>query len=114
MLWVVFFLWLGVCFAIEEVDINYPKIPVIYNKTLTSANTEYSQTLPARTNKITVQCRTAYDVKLSFTVSESGTTYLTIKSGAVYWEDSIKGTNRILYMQSTQAGVVVEIVCWTQ
>lgn len=99
-------------YAAQKVDINYPNSPTIYNKTLTLANTEYSQALPAGCTKFTVQCRTAYDVKLAFVSGESGTNYLTIKTDYWYWEDGILGTTRILYLQSAQAGVVVEIVVW--
>lgn len=87
--------------------------PTIYNKTLTSANKEYEQALPSKTKKFTVQCRTAYDVKLAFTDGESGTTYVTIKANTNYYEDNVLASNVTLYMQSTQAGVVMEIIPWT-
>ncbi|MBM4240565.1 MAG: hypothetical protein FJ150_02665 [Euryarchaeota archaeon] len=101
-------------YAEQVIDIKYAITPVIYNVTLTNANTEYSQALPANTTKITIQCRTYYDIKLAFTSGESGTKYITIKAGDTYWEDNIKGTGRTLYMQSAQAGVITEIIVWTQ
>jgi len=87
--------------------------PTIYNVTLTSADTEYKQALPSKTKKFTVQCRTASDVKLAFTEGESGTNYVTIKANTNYYEDNVLAESLTLYMQSTQAGVVVEIIAWT-
>lgn len=87
--------------------------PTIYNVTLTDADTEYSQELPSDTKKYTVQCRTAFDVKLAFTEGESGTTYATIKANTNYYEDGILAESLTLYVQSAQAGVVVEVIAWT-
>jgi len=102
----------GECYAGQKVEVEYPNNPIVYNKTLTSANTEYSQALPSGCNKIMVQCRTAYDVKITYTSTESGTTYYTIKANTWYWDDGVLGTTRTLYMQSATAGVVLEILAW--
>jgi len=100
------------CYAAQKVAIDYPNTPIVYNKTLTSANTEYSQALPSGCTKIMAQCRTAYDVKITYTSGESGTTYYTIKANTWYWDDGIFGTKQVLYMQSTQANVIIEIIAW--
>lgn len=91
--------------------------PTIYNVTLTSANTEYSQVIAPSVKKITLQCRTLYDVRLAYEtgkVAAPTTPYLTIKKGNVYWEDSLntKLESTTLYLASAQAGVVIEIVVW--
>ena len=99
-------------FCEQKVKIDYPNTPIIYNKTLTLADTEYLQALPAGITKIMVQCRTSYDIKIAYTSGESGTTYFTIKAEHTYWDDEISGTKQTLYIQSSQAGVVVEILCW--
>lgn len=87
--------------------------PKVVNLTLTSANTEYSIAFPAWTKKITLQCRTAYDVRVSHEtgkVAGSTSPFWTIKSGGGYYEIvNFKGT---LYFASSQAGVVVEAFCW--
>lgn len=85
----------------------------IYNVTMTSANTEYSQTLPASTKKFTIKCRTNYDVKLCFTSGASGTTYITIPAGMTYWDDLIKPVTLTLYFQCPTAAQVTEIVAWS-
>ena len=85
----------------------------IYNKTMTLANTEYSQDIGAGIVKLLVQCRGAYDVKLAFKSGESGTNYLTIKESHVYYEDIIDNSPKTLYFQCATAGQVLEIIGWT-
>jgi len=90
----------------------------IYNVTLTAANTEYSQLLPDYTKDISIQCRTAYDVRFAFVTGKVATPtapYATIKNGGGYGSDNMRTleTNpQTLYLASAQAGVVVEIVVW--
>ena len=88
------------------------KTPYIYNKTLTTENTEYDQALPAGTKRFTLQARTAVDVKLCFTDGESGTTYLTVKSGSSYSEDMLDLSSKTLRLQCGTGGTVVEVVAW--
>ena len=89
-------------------------IPRIYNVTLTNANQEYSQTLTGRVYQVNIQCRTASDVKLALSSGASGTTYFTIKSGMVYYEQIISSSSITVYLQSATAGVVVEILAWSE
>jgi len=88
------------------------RTPTVINKTLTTKNTEYDQALPESTKKFTLQARTAVDVKLAFEDGESGTTYLTIKSGSSYSEEGIDLRSKTLRLQSGDDGVVVEIIAW--
>lgn len=87
--------------------------PTVYNKILTTNGTEYSQALPLNTTRFTLQARTAVDVKLCYTASGSGTTYLTVKSGSSYTEENIDCKDITLYMQAGSDGIVVEIVTWS-
>ncbi|HEY5138200.1 MAG TPA: hypothetical protein VIJ25_02615 [Methylococcales bacterium] len=85
-----------------------------YNLVLTNANTQYSLTLPAYTCNVTIQCRTAYDVRMSETtglVAASTNPYWTIKSAGGYFDWNLKA-NLTLYFASSQAGAVVEVACW--
>jgi hypothetical protein len=91
---------------------SFPGKTTITNLTLTSANTEYSYTVPENTFKVQFKCRTSFDVKYSYTSGESGTTYVTLPSGATYWDDNIN-TSSTIYFQSATAGVVMEIQVWT-
>ena len=86
---------------------------VLYNKVMTLADTEYSQTLPEGTVKILVQNRGAYDTKLSFSSGQSGINYLTVKSGMVYFEDIIN-MSRTLYFQCASAAQTLEIIVWVK
>lgn len=85
----------------------------IYNKTLTVADTEYSQVLPVGTRKVLIKERTgAADVKLAYVSGESGTVYITIPAGSSKYLEGVYLSDIILYMQSPTAGVVVEIEVW--
>lgn len=87
--------------------------PQVLNLTLISANTEYSITLPSWTKAFTVQCRTAYDLRMATVTGKVATSispYFTIKSGYAYFDSPT--ANSTLYFASSEAGVVVEIMAW--
>lgn len=88
--------------------------PTVYNKTMTNANTEYSQVLPVGTKKFLIKCRTAFDIKLTFTANASGTTYITIPADKALLVDnlSLSGT-KTLYFQCATSAKVAEILAWT-
>lgn len=99
--------------------------PVIFNLTLTDADTEYSQALPKGTKHLAFQCRTAFDVIFSFEAGAVDTAtppgpYATVKSGDSYSSPEKAGFSwnvdeaaaATLYCASSQAAVVVEIACW--
>ena len=87
--------------------------PLLYNKTMTTNDTEYSQALPEGTVKVLVQCRSANDVLLSFSPSQSGTNFITLKSGSVYYDDMIDAS-RTLYFQCEESGKILEILVWVK
>ena len=91
--------------------------PVCYNKTLAVVDTEYSQEFDAGVKKITMQCRTSFDVRFAYVTGKVATPtapYMTMKSGAVYWEDDIstKMEKQTIYFATDEAGVVVELLVW--
>ena len=90
------------------------RAPVIYNKTMTLADTEYSQDIGGGNVKVLLQCRGTYDVKVGFAVGQSATNYITIKAGSVYYEDMIDDALRTIYFQCAQAGQVLEIISWVR
>lgn len=87
--------------------------PVVYNSTMTLANTEYSQLLPSTTKAITIQCRGLFDVKFTYASLASGTTYFTIKSGMSYYEESVSLASKTLYFQCSEAAQVLEIIAYS-
>jgi len=85
--------------------------PTVASLTLTLANTEYGYKLPVGTTAFTIQARTSADVKMATTALASGTTYMTVKAGASYSQDSLT-TEANLYFQTASAGTVMEIISW--
>lgn len=81
---------------------------------MTLADTEYSQSLPYGMTKLLVQCRDNVDVKIGFGSSQSGTTYMLLKAGSVYYEDMLDQGVRTLYFQCAEAGKVLEILAWVK
>lgn len=89
------------------------RTPTVINKTLTTQNTEYDQDLPANTVMVTIQARGSSDIKLSFTETESGTTYITVKADTVLTLTGLDLASETLYMQSPDNTVVAEVLVWT-
>ena len=89
--------------------------PTLYNVTLTSADTEYLQALPANTRDFRFRCRTLYDVRYAFATGKVATPtapYMTLPAGSDYISDLNNLTSITLYLASAQAGVVVELEAW--
>ncbi len=89
---------------------------VVYNITLTVADTEYSQQLPSSTREIRFRARTIFDVRYSFDdgqVATPSAPYLTLPAGSDYFSDNNDLTADTIYFASSQAGVVVEVEVWT-
>ena len=97
---------------------SYPvETPTVYNVTLTSADTEYSQLLPSSTRELRFRCRTNYDVRFAFVADKVATPvapYLTLPAGCDYRSDENDLTGTTMYFASSQAGVVVELEVWTK
>lgn len=86
--------------------------PTIATVSMTSANTEYSYTFPAGTKRFMIGLRGYANMKIAFTEGESGSTYRTIKTGSVYYEDSAKVGGSTIYFQSPNASQTAEIQIW--
>ena len=87
-----------------------------YNLTLTNANTEYSQALPANARKIIFRCRTAYDVRYAWVTDKVATPtapYQTLRASAEYAVDGIKLASGTIYLASATAGAIIEIEAWS-
>lgn len=91
--------------------------PSTINKTLTNADTEYSVDLTG-VRAFSMQCRTAFAVRFAFEtgkVAASSAPFATMKSGSAFDSPSpFAGTqfSGSIYLASSEAGVVVEIVKW--
>lgn len=92
--------------------------PTMYNKTLTSADTQYSQALPSNVRFFEFQCLSNFDIRFAFETGKVATPtspYMTLKAGAYYYSPEINqgASPSTLYLASGQAGVVVQILAWT-
>lgn len=86
--------------------------PSILNITLTDANTEYQFSIPQGTTGFSIKTRiSTHTVKVSFTAGQSGAVYFTL-DGVSWSEVNIRG-NFSLYVQSPNAGCVLEAVIWS-
>lgn len=97
------------------VETDKSTAPTVYNVTLTLANTEYSQLLPANTREFRFRCRTLYDVRFAFVTGKVATPtapYLTLPAGMEYSSDGNDLAAVTLYLASSQAGVVAELEVW--
>ena len=106
----VLFLYTTTAYAVS----GYPQKVTAVNKTLTDANTEYQVELPEGTSGFTMQSRTAADFKVG-NASASGSTYYTVKSGAVYSSPTPLNlgpatSNTTLFLQSGSAGQIIEVL----
>lgn len=84
--------------------------PLIYNKTCTLADTEYSQALSPFCKSFAIKARAFADLKIAFIAAASGGTYWTIPGSSS--ENEFGGFNGTVtvYFQSPTAGTVVEIL----
>ena len=92
--------------------------PTIYNVTMTAADTEYSQALPAGTKKfsVSVQSGAAADVfRIAYVTGKVATPtapYLTYAGDVEYYEDSVLLEGVTLYLACDNALKVAQIVAW--
>ena len=103
--------------SIPDVD-PVTATPTVYNVTLTSADTEYSQAMVANCRRFEFQCRTSADVRFSTTTGKVATPtapWMTLKSGMTFDSGPINqgGSPSTLYFGSGSAGVIMEIISWS-
>ena len=102
--------------SIPDVD-PVTAAPTVYNVTLTTANTEYSQAMPANCRGFEFQCRTEATVRFAVVTGKVATPtapYMTLKAGDYYVSFPINqaAAPSTLYLASATAGVIAEIIAW--
>lgn len=75
--------------------------------------TEVSQALSADTKRFSIRCRGNATLYLAYISGETTTNYLTIGPGVDYEEINLNVTGLTLYIRSSKAGQVAEVVEWT-
>lgn len=88
--------------------------PTIFNLTLTLAGTEYPQAIPLNARKFVLRERSGgSDLQLAFALGESGTNFVTIPAGSSKALDGVYLSGLSLFLQSPDAGKIVEIEVWS-
>ena len=82
--------------------------PIIFNVTVGTANTEFSQALPANTKKFIIKSRNS--AKITFYYSPSATETLTINAGFSF-EDTSFYLGQTIYFKCSKADVI-EVVAY--
>lgn len=88
----------------------------LYNITLTNADTEYSQALPAGTRSIRFMARTAAAVRFAFVTGKVATPtapYMTLPASSGYAQEHVYVASGTIYLASASAGTVVELEVWS-
>lgn len=88
----------------------------LYNLTLTSADTEYSQILPATCRRLSFKCREEATMRWAMETGKVATPtepYVTLPGGAVFDSGAVLLTGETLYLASSVSGVVAEIDAWS-
>ncbi len=91
--------------------------PLVYNITLSTVDTEYSQVLPANCRGFEFQARTDVAVRYAFVaglVAASGSPFATLKTGDYYYSYPINqgSTAGTIFLASATAATVVEMLAW--
>ena len=98
-----------------EATINLSNVdtPTIFNVTMATKGTEYSQLLPDNTARFILRARNNAKLQLSYISGQTDSNYLTIIPGNIYTVEAVKLTGKTIYFQSTKDNTIVEIVTWT-
>lgn len=95
----------------------WPTTPNVYTLYLTTANTQYSQTLPANCKRFEWRARQVNDVRWAFETGKVATPtepYLTLKAGTAYDSGHVNfDSAKTLYFAASVALTLVEIIAWT-
>jgi hypothetical protein len=91
--------------------------PTPYNLTLTLADTEYSQALPANCRGFEFQARTEATLRFAFVTGKVATSvspFRTLKAGDYYYSPPINqgASPSTIYVASSTAGTVCELLAW--
>lgn len=90
--------------------------PITSNITMTTANTEYTASLPTGVRSFDMKLRAANDFKVNIgsTASLSSSSYMTIAAGGSYGKEGIFTTGSTeLHFQAATASQTMELIYWT-
>ena len=85
--------------------------PNILNISLPTANTEVSQALSTNVKRLEIRARQSNaKLQFAFTITESGTKFITIPAGTTFSIDALDLVGATLYIQSDKAATTVEVL----
>lgn len=87
--------------------------PTIYNLSMPSAGTEYSQVLNNSVKKLTIRMRIPSVSRIAFVSGATSVSYITLNPSCVYSEESLDLNGATIFLQSTVNGQTAEILEWT-
>ena len=94
-------------------EIESPGVPLIYNVSLPTANTEVSQLLSDNTKQILIRVRERAELKYAWVATQSGTNYITVSKNSARVISGVNLVGKTIYLQSPTPGVTVEIEEWS-
>lgn len=90
--------------------------PAVYNVTMTLADTEYSQALPANCKAFTIKCQDGTAFRMAYVTGKVATPvapYKTMFAMTVKSEDNLYLASQTIYFACASAGKVIEIEAWS-
>jgi len=103
--------------VIGKVDNNSLALtPAIYNVTMTNADTEYSQALPANCKKFNIKTLDGSAFRLAYVTGKVATPtapYQSIDLGGSKSEDGLNLASQTLYFACSSAGKIAVIEAWS-
>lgn len=103
----------------DAASVKAPTTPVIYNTTMTLADTEYSQALPSGCKRFQIKIRrgvTTEYLRYAFVTGKVATSvapYGEMPGDGLYFEDGVDLTGVTIYFACSAAARVAEIYAWT-
>lgn len=79
---------------------------LVTNKTIATPSTEVSHALQTNVKQLIIRSRAAADLQIAFISGQSGTTYITLRKGAVFSLDGVNLASSTVYMQASIATTV--------
>lgn len=102
--------------ASSQLNVQVATTPAIYNVTMTNADTEYSQALPANTKKFIIQTRDGTEFRLAYVTGKVATPtapWFTVRMNGTYSEDNLTCAAQTLYFGCGDAAKIIEIIAWS-
>ena len=95
---------------------GFGNYPTVLNKTMTVANTEYSQALPTGTRKFTVSCVDGTAMRIAFVTGKVATPtapYYAILANQSYESPDLDGNAALtVYGGGGGTGKIMQIIAW--